>query len=65
VLVVDDDADMGEMVATFVRRLGHQPVCVQNPEEGIARMAGEEFALVLTDVQMGSMDGIALCEHIA
>jgi len=53
------------MVATFVRRLGHQPVCVQNPEEGIARMAGEGFALVLTDVQMGSMDGIALCEHIA
>jgi DNA-binding NtrC family response regulator len=65
VLIVDDDADMGEMVATFVRRLGHQPVCVQSPEEGIAWMAGEECALVLTDVQMGSMDGIALCEHIA
>jgi len=65
VLIVDDDADMGEMIATFVRRLGHQPVCVQSPEEGIAWLAGEECALVLTDVQMGSMDGIALCEHIA
>jgi DNA-binding NtrC family response regulator len=65
VLVVDDDTDMGEMVATLVRRLGHQSTFMHNPEEALARMLREEFSLVLTDVQMGSMDGIALCEHIA
>ena len=65
VLVVDDDADMGEMVATFVRRLGHHPVLVQTSEEALGQMGVAEFALVLTDVRMGSMDGIALCERLA
>ncbi len=65
VLVVDDDTDMGEMVAACVKSLGHEPAFVSRPEEALSRLPAGEYGLVITDVQMGTMDGIALCEQIA
>ncbi len=65
VLVVDDDPECGEMIAAFVHRLAHAATYVRGAEEALEQLATQAFDLVLTDIQMAFMDGIALCERIA
>ena len=65
ILVVDDDPELGEMVATFVRRLGHEAVFTQQPGEALSMLATQLFELVITDLHMALMDGITLCTRIA
>jgi DNA-binding NtrC family response regulator len=65
ILVVDDDPELGEMVATFVRRLGHEAAYTQNPGEALSMLTTQPFELVITDLHMALMDGITLCGRIA
>ncbi|MDB4929029.1 MAG: Response regulator of zinc sigma-54-dependent two-component system [Myxococcaceae bacterium] len=65
ILVVDDDPELGEMVATFVRRLGHEAAYTQNPGEALSMLTTQPFELVITDLHMATMDGITLCGRIA
>lgn len=50
-LVVDDHADIAEMLARMARHLGHAAEAVSNPLEAIAR-AGEGWDVVVTDYGM-------------
>lgn len=65
ILVVDDDLELGEMVAAFVRRLGHDAVFTPHPTEALSLLGTQPFELVITDLNMALMDGIALCNRIA
>lgn len=65
VLVVDDDPELGEMVAAFVRRLGHDAMFTQQPGEALSLLTTQPFDLVITDLHMSLMDGITLCGRIA
>jgi two-component system response regulator HydG len=65
ILVVDDDPELGEMVATFVRRLGHEAAYTQSPGEALSMLTTQPFELVITDLHMSLMDGITLCGRIA
>ena len=64
VLVIDDDLEAGAMIAAFLRRLHHEPEHVSSPLEALSRLGAEAYALVVTDVKMAGMDGIALCAKI-
>ncbi len=65
VLVVDDDADLGETVAGFVRQLGHTATFMQRPGDALSAVVTERFDLVITDLHMAGLDGIALCSRVA
>jgi len=69
VLVVDDNRTNRRILEGMLRRWDMKSTAVESGEEalsqlGLARVAGEPFALVLTDMHMPSMDGFTLVERI-
>src|SRR5437879_6533908 len=62
VLIVDDDCDGSEAVATYLARMGHQVACVPNGQAAMrALLEGRPQAVVL-DVRMPELDGMSLLE---
>jgi len=59
VLVVDDSLVGRETARLLLTCLGHQPDFAANGREALAAAARETYDLVLMDVQMPVMDGIA------
>ena len=62
VLVVDDDTSIRETLELHFRGAGHEVSTAASAEEALARLATADPMLVITDVRMGGMDGIALLE---
>jgi PAS domain S-box-containing protein len=67
VLLVEDDADVGDLVEAMLRELGHTVVRAANVEQGLRTAASENsLGLVLTDVIMpGGRTGVDLAREIA
>ncbi|WP_164008353.1 sigma-54-dependent transcriptional regulator [Pyxidicoccus trucidator] len=65
VLVVEDEREMRAMLEKGLTRRGFTPVALPSADEALARLAAEDFDVVLTDLRMPGMDGLALCERIA
>jgi DNA-binding response OmpR family regulator len=62
VLIVDDDSDGSEVVATFLRRCGHSVDCVDSGQSAMSALIAEKPAAVVLDVRMPKMDGIKLLQ---
>ena len=63
-LVVDDEPRLARMLATMLRRLGHQAETAVSGEEALEILAVQTIDLLLTDVGMGpSMNGWELAER--
>ena len=62
VLIVDDEASMRMLVARAVAMDGHETVTAEDGAEALEILGNEQsaFDLLLTDIQMPVMDGIAL-----
>ena len=62
VLIVDDEESMRLLVARAIAMDGHQTVTAQDGAEALEILTREQgrFDLLLTDIQMPIMDGIAL-----
>jgi two-component system, cell cycle response regulator CpdR len=62
VLIADDEASMRTLVARAIAMDGHETVTAQDGAEALEILAreGGAFDLLLTDIQMPIMDGIAL-----
>ena len=62
VLIADDEESMRTLVARAVAMDGHETVTAQDGAEALEILTGENgaFDLLLTDIQMPVMDGIAL-----
>jgi two-component system cell cycle response regulator CpdR len=62
VLIADDEESMRALVARAIAMDGHQTVTAQDGAEALEILTREEgaFDLLLTDIQMPIMDGIAL-----
>ncbi|MDF1561633.1 MAG: sigma-54 dependent transcriptional regulator [Deltaproteobacteria bacterium] len=61
ILVADDNANLRRLVARVIGELG-EVVEAATGSEAIARLAGEPFELVVTDVRMPGADGFAVLE---
>ena len=59
VLVVDDDRDMGSVVAEGLDDRGYEAVAVSSSSEALAKL-GEPFDAVVTDLRMPGVDGLEL-----
>lgn len=64
ILAVDDDAAILKVVRHNLERSGHQVEVRTDPTTVPALLAEESFDLLVLDVMMPGLDGIALCERI-
>ena len=60
ILVVDDEPDMLENVARILRRGPYRCVTTASGQDALALLEQQRPALVLTDLRMPGMDGLAL-----
>jgi CheY-like chemotaxis protein/HPt (histidine-containing phosphotransfer) domain-containing protein len=58
VLLAEDNPVNQTLAMKILERLGHKVQVVNNGKEAIERAQGEEFDLILMDVQMPEMDGL-------
>lgn len=65
VLIVDDSQAMRRSIVYALQRL-EDLVCLeaQDGAEGLKRLAGERFDIILTDINMPVMDGLKLIAHV-
>lgn len=68
ILLIDDDAQLGEPLATYFARFGLQLVQAPRPSAGLAllRQGGRHggFDAAILDVMLPEMDGFELCRTI-
>src|SRR4051794_24635142 len=64
ILVVDDDAHIREVVQYTLERDGHAVVSAKNGVEALDRAADGAIDLVLLDVLMPELDGLAVCRRL-
>lgn len=66
ILVVDDDEDLVSLLEDCLTHFdkGFRVETASSGEEALSRMAVQSFALVITDLQMSGMSGLALMEQI-
>ncbi|MCK1398495.1 response regulator [Bradyrhizobium sp. 4] len=67
ILIADDEDSMRQLVARAIAMDGHEIVTAQDGAEAleILTLADGQFDLLLTDIQMPVMDGIALALSVA
>ena len=64
ILIVDDDASIREILCTQLGRLGFQTAAAADGKEAVELFKAETPDLVLMDMMMPVMDGLAACQQI-
>lgn len=64
ILVVDDEADLRELLDISIRRMGHDVVLAGSLAEARACLAERRFSLVLTDMRLGDGLGIDIVRQL-
>jgi len=62
VLIVDDNDDLGLVLVEFLQQVGHHAVAVTDAEKAIVELESRPFDVLLTDVRLPGMSGIALAK---
>ena len=65
VLVVDDDRDMCEFVASGLAKRGFAVQWRTSADEAFSLMQAEDFDVLISDLNLRGMSGIELCERVA
>jgi two-component system response regulator GlrR len=64
VLVVDDDADLLKLVSIRLQSAGFEVATADSGERALAILSASTPQVVVTDLRMGGMDGMALFDQI-
>ncbi|MBX9810637.1 MAG: sigma-54 dependent transcriptional regulator [Burkholderiales bacterium] len=65
VLVVDDEADIRELLGMTLSRMGLETDCAANTGEAFTLLAKNSYALCLTDMRLPDGDGLAVVDYVA
>ena len=64
VLVVDDEASVGNVARRILERAGYQVTVVSSAAEAREQLSQQEFVLVLSDIVMPDETGFSLADHV-
>ena len=64
ILIVDDDPTLLRLLGMLLRQEGFRVVAAESAEQALALLKTERPHLVITDLRMGGMDGLALFEAV-
>jgi CheY-like chemotaxis protein len=65
ILAVDDSAPIREMIVSVLKPHGHHVITASNGQEALLRLHSyEEPYVVLLDIVMPVLDGIAVCNEV-
>src|SRR5262245_50939328 len=64
VLLIDDDKDLLQLIAMRLTAAGYAVTAVESGEAALASLAVSRPLVVVTDLRMHGMDGLALFDHI-
>ena len=65
VLIVDDEADIRELLVLTLMRMGIEATTAEGCEEAITRLKERAYDLCLTDMRLPDGDGMTVLTHIA
>lgn len=64
VLVVEDDANLAQLVRMHVEDLGCQTIRAEDGEAAVAAWEAGGIDLVILDLMLPDMDGLSVCRHM-
>ena len=64
ILVVEDHADIAELISDYLLKAGHVPEIITNGTAVVPRLIEAPADLVLLDVMLPGMDGLLVCQAI-
>jgi len=64
ILVVEDHADIAELITHYLQNAGHAPEVVTNGTAVVPRLIEAPADLVLLDLMLPGMDGLHVCQAI-
>lgn len=64
ILTVDDTASMRQMISFTLNSAGHEVIQASDGKEALQLLQGKKVDLVIADVNMPNMDGIALVKSL-
>ncbi|CAN7489479.1 sigma-54 dependent transcriptional regulator [Cupriavidus necator] len=65
ILVIDDEADLRELLDISIRRMGHDVVLAGSLAEAREKLAQGRYSLVLTDMRLGDGLGIEIVRQLS
>jgi two-component system response regulator PilR (NtrC family) len=65
VLVVDDEADIRELLGMTLTRMGLDPHCAGTTTEALALLGQHSYELCLTDMRLPDGDGLAVLAYVS
>jgi two-component system chemotaxis response regulator CheY len=63
-LIVDDSASMRQLVSFTIKDAGFDVIEAANGRDAIGKVDGKKLDMVITDLNMPEMDGIALIKQL-
>lgn len=64
ILVVEDHADIAELITHYLQKAGHTPEIVTSGTAVVPRLIESPAELVLLDLMLPGMDGLLVCQAI-
>lgn len=64
VLIIDDEHELCALLSDYLRDKGYEPSSAFSGAEGLEKLRAERFHLVLTDIRMPGLSGLATLEEI-
>ncbi|MCR5863699.1 MAG: response regulator [Aquincola tertiaricarbonis] len=64
ILVVEDEPKMASLIGDYLRAEGHVPEWIADGREVLPAMAAQPADLVLLDIMLPGMDGLAVCRAL-
>lgn len=64
ILVVEDNIEMGTLLCDFLESEGYSALLCTNGEDAVANFKSNGAKLIILDVMLPNMDGLAVCREI-
>ncbi len=64
ILVVEDDRDIADLVAHYLRKAGWVPTIASSGDEGLAYARAHQIDLVILDVMLPGLSGFEVCRAL-